>query len=113
MGSRDHSEMCEVCRYQLGGPNDLKCLCELFGEPMPWSNNECNCYETDYDSTGVECLWCRLSALRTLAANLATAGLLCEHWNNIANNAIAWEAGRAVLWRPGCGRACPGWKAKP
>ena len=41
-----------------------------------------------------------LDALRTLAANLATAGALCE----------AFDAGcRDLRWRPGCGRSMPGW----
>lgn len=47
--------------------------------------------------------------LSTLAANLATAGQLCNHWNGVSRNAILWHAGRAVLWRPNTsGHPAPG-----
>jgi hypothetical protein len=61
-------------------------------------------------------------SLRTLAANLATAGALCATWTRGHNVGfdVGWSDARYHClgmnlmepsddWRPGCGRPMPGW----
>jgi hypothetical protein len=50
--------------------------------------------------------------MRTLAANLATARALCRaYW--YGRDYIRWDSAERWAWRPGCGRAMPGWGGAP
>jgi hypothetical protein len=62
----------------------------------------CTCYMEDFDSTGVDCLWCRLLELDTLASNLRTASALCAAFYLGA----AYRSG-AINWKSGCGEPMP------
>jgi len=50
--------------------------------------------------------------MRTLAANLATAGALCRAYLSGVYAASSWLSGQLDgqnAWEPGCGRLMPGW----
>ena len=63
----------------------------------------CNCFNEDYDNTGIECLWCRWFALSIFASNLATAGALCRSYQ-LGHDACTCDVGpRGHEWHPGMG----------
>lgn len=89
MGSRDHSETCEVCGYQRGGLNDLLCACEYVDERRStWASNLalclrdgaalCEAFELGYEQN--------------------------EHERLYSNHGYRTEQD----WRPGCGRTAGG-----
>lgn len=101
-----HARRCE-CHARMAG----ECMCGAWDEPIgalamsvEMSSGDCTCYAEDFDSNGVECLWCRWTALRTLAANLATAGALCRAWDVGSRFHLSIDPSR---WWPGCGDAAP------
>jgi hypothetical protein len=67
----------------------------------------CTCYMEDFDSTGIDCLWCRLLGLRCLASNLRQAAGLCESFTLGRDDRMAAMLGDPS-WRPGCGHTAPG-----
>lgn len=104
---RDHSIECEKCGTWYGGfngPNECECN-QAF---------RCTCYAEEYDTTGIECLVCRLAGLRTLAHNLATVAALefafwlGTDWAEWANDPHPDPA----PFHPGRRRPAPGWEGK-
>lgn len=71
----------------------------------------CNCFNEDYDSTGIECLLCRWSALSVLASNLCMVGALSLSYSlNGKTFRVPSRVGiRRVTWRPNTrGHTAPG-----
>ncbi len=91
--------VCEACENHADGPYGEKCTCD----EGRW---------TTMSPVAVGAFHAALyrdEALRTLAANLATAGALCAAFRQGSMYATRLRSYAIVDWRPGCGRPMPGW----